>query len=226
MYSRALGRSPRRSGRAVSARMLNLLSSVGPPPELEVRDDQPDPRYVRSLYENTRQWYTTAETKAQLLLTVNGAFITIVFSTLFSTGNEVRSGIVHFGTDTRIFLGISAAALASAIACAGLCLWSLHGKGNQELTALGINPSDPDTYKPAGLWYFGHIARLEPDIAVRVICGADKGFETEALAHNAVDLARKVFRKHRWVNAGWALTALALITFAAAGISFFLQIQY
>jgi hypothetical protein len=41
-----------------------------------------------------------------------------------------------------------------------------------------------------------------------------------------VDLAHKVLRKHRWVNAGWALTALALIALAAAGTSFFVRAQF
>jgi len=209
VHSRAFRRSSRRRSDKISAGTKSSFPHDGPSAELYVREDQPDPEYVRRLYENTRQWYTTAERKAQLLLTVNGAFVTIVFSTLFSRNNEVRAGAGHFGMDTRIFLAVFAVALASAIACAGLCLWSLHGKGNRELALLGINPDNQDTYKPAGLWYFGHIARLNPDIAVKVICGADRGFETEALAHNAVDLARKVFRKHRWVNAGWALTALA-----------------
>lgn len=138
----------------------------------------------------------------------------------------MRSEAAHFGIYTQVLLVISTMAPASAIACAGLCLWSLHGKGNRELARLGINPGNPDTYKPAGLWYFGHIARLDQDIAVKMLCRADQEFETKALAHNAVDLARKVFCKHRWVNAGWALTALALITFAAAGISFFVQVQH
>jgi hypothetical protein len=34
-----------------------------------------------------------------------------------------------------------------------------------------------------------------------------------------------VLRKHRWVNAGWILTAAALIALAAAGTSFFIHAQ-
>jgi hypothetical protein len=156
--------------------------TMHPPAEPDVKEVPADPEYVRNLYANTRQWYTTAERKAQRLLTVNGAFVTIVFSALFSRSNGVRTGAVHFGADTRVLLGISAATLVSAIACAGLSLWSLHGKGSRELELLGVNPSDPDTYKPAGLWYFGHITQLQSDIAVRVLCEADRRFETEALA--------------------------------------------
>jgi hypothetical protein len=155
MHSRTFRRSPGRRGRAVSATTEDsLLSPDDPAAGPDVKEGQADPEYVRSLYANTRQWYTTAERKAQLLLTVNGAFVTIVFSTLFSRNNEVRAATANFGTDTRVFLGISAATLASAIACAGLSLWSLHGKGGREFAILGINPIDPDTYQPAGAMVF------------------------------------------------------------------------
>src|SRR3984885_7305370 len=139
MHSRTFRRSPRSQGSAVSAGMEDSLAPLDPAVELDVKEGQADPGYVRNLYANTRQWYTTAERKAQLLLTVNGSFITIVFGALFSRDNGVRTGAVHFGTDTRVLLGIFVATLASAIACAGLSLWSLHGKVSRELKLLGIN---------------------------------------------------------------------------------------
>jgi hypothetical protein len=46
------------------------------------------------------------------------------------------------------------------------------------------------------------------------------------LHHNVIDLSVKVLRKHRLVNAGWALTALALIALVAAGTSFFVRAQF
>lgn len=49
----------------------------------------------------------------------------------------------------------------------------------------------------------------------------DRQFEIDALSYNIVDLARKVFRKHRLVNAGWAFTALALVALVIAGVSIF-----
>ena len=49
----------------------------------------------------------------------------------------------------------------------------------------------------------------------------DRRFEIEKLSYHVVDLAHKVLRKHRYVNAGWAFTALALIALVAAGARFF-----
>jgi hypothetical protein len=182
--------------------------------------------YVRRVYGSTREWYMVAETKAQLLLAVNGAFVTIIFGVLFSKNGDIRSGAGHFGLETWIFLSVSVLALVSAIACAALCLWSLHGNAAKELAHLGVDPGDPSSYRAEVLWYFGHLAHLQPDAAIEMLRRADRGFEMRALSYNAVDLASKVLRKHRWVNSGWALTALSLIALAAAGASFFVRAQF
>src|SRR5450755_2615968 len=39
--------------------------------------------YLRRVYDSTRGWYTASETKAQLLLAVNGTFVTVLFGILF-----------------------------------------------------------------------------------------------------------------------------------------------
>jgi hypothetical protein len=46
------------------------------------------------------------------------------------------------------------------------------------------------------------------------------------LCYHIVDLAHRVLRKHRWVNAGWLLTAAASVFLAAAGTSFFIHYHF
>jgi hypothetical protein len=181
--------------------------------------------YLRRMYAGTRGWYTAAETKAQLLLAINGAFVTLLFGTLFSRPSDVQAVTVHFGVDTWAFIGMSVTALVGAIVCAALSLWSLHGRAVKDLARLGVNPGDPDSYRAEALWYFGHVARLQPDAVTERLLKADWSFEAQALSYHAIDLARRVLRKHRWVNAGWILTAAALIALAAASTSFFIRAQ-
>lgn len=179
--------------------------------------------YNRRVYASTREWYNVAEAKAQLLLTVNGVFVTILSSLLFSRIGNIHAGISNFGPVTWFFLGVSVAALVCALTCAAGCLWSWHSQSGKEFAQLGVNPGDPASYRPEVLWYFGHLARLQPDGAVERLRKADRTFEAETLSYNVVDLAAKVLRKHRLVNAGWALTALALISLVAAGMSFLID---
>jgi hypothetical protein len=98
-----------------------------------------------------------------------------------------------------------------------MCMWSLHGNAEREFARLGVDPGDPSSYRPEVLWYFGHLACLKVDAAVEMLRGADRRFEIQTLSYNVVDLASKVLRKHRWVNSGWALTALSLMGVALLG---------
>ncbi len=182
--------------------------------------------YLRRVYASTRDWYTAAETKAQLLLAVNGAFVTVLFGVLFGRSSDVHASTGKFGIDTWIFTAISVAALVSAIVCAALSLWSLHGKADDEFARLGVKPADPDSYRAEVLWYFGHIARLQPEAVTKRLLKVDRNSEIEILSYHVIDLAHRVLRKHRCVNLGWAFTALALIALAAAGTSFFVRAQF
>lgn len=181
--------------------------------------------YLRRMYASTRDWYTAAETKAQLLLAINGAFITVLFGVLFGRTGDVRASTDRFGFDTWVFAGASVIALISAIICAALCLWSLHDKSSAEFTVLGVDPGAPTSYRAEVLWYFGHVARLQPVAVAEKLLEADRSFEVQALIYHVIDLAYRVLRKHKWVNRGWALTAFALIMLATAGISFFIHAQ-
>jgi hypothetical protein len=165
------------------------------------------------------------ETKAQLLLTVNGAFVTILFGVLFGRAGDVRAGVAHFGPETWAFLGVAVAALVSALVCAAGSLWSFHGRVKEEFARLDVDPGNPDTYRAEVLWYFGHLALLRPKEVAEKLRGAGPDYEATALSYNVVDLAARVLRKHRLVNLGWALTALQLIALIAAGTSFFIRAQ-
>jgi hypothetical protein len=70
--------------------------------------------YTRRLYASTREWYTISETKAQLLLTVNGAFVTIFFGILFGKVGNLHAWAARFGPEAWVFLGVAVVALASA----------------------------------------------------------------------------------------------------------------
>jgi hypothetical protein len=50
--------------------------------------------------------------------------------------------------------------------------------------------------------------------------------EFETLTYNVVGLSHVVLRKHRLVNAGWVLTAAAVIAMIAASVSIFFHSQF
>lgn len=88
-------------------------------------------------------------------------------------------------------------------------MWSRHGNASSdELGLLGVQADDPDSYVPEVLWYFGHIARLDPSHVKDNLLSSDAQFEAIAISDSLIKLSHRVLRKH-CVNAGWISTAFA-----------------
>ncbi|MGW3108278.1 hypothetical protein [Streptomyces sp. NPDC001100] len=171
-------------------------------------------------------WYKVAETKAQIILTVNGLLVTIFFGITAQslTADNLRTKIS--GAEAWFFLFVSTCAVLGSVTCAVACLWSRHGANSQAtFVQLGVDPEDPHTYKPEVLWYFGDIANLPISPAMDLISQADIEFEIKALSYNVVHLSRVVLRKHRYLNAGWVLTAVAISSLILGGMSVFIRAQ-
>lgn len=185
-----------------------------------------DAEYVRRVYERAMDWYKVAESKAQLILTVNGLLVTLTFGAAAGHISDGRELAKVAGLETWCFFAIVVGALLGAVACAAACMWSRHGTNYKGTFALlGVNPADPTSYRPEVLWYFGDLAHLEMGSAADLISRADRKFEITALSYNVVHLARIVLRKHRFVNAGWALTALGIASLILGAASIFVRAQ-
>ncbi|MET9405306.1 hypothetical protein ABZX90_05870 [Streptomyces sp. NPDC002935] len=196
-------------------------SSADPPSTPEI-----DREYVRRVYDRVIDWYKVAESKAQLILTVNGILVTVLFGITADNVTSKHELRKVSGVETWLFLSVSTGALLGAVTCAAACLWSRHGANYKGTFArLGVRPNDPSTYRPEVLWYFGDMAHLELEPAAALISQADAGFEVATLSYNVVHLAGIVLRKHRCINAGWALTALAIISLILGGASVFIRAQ-
>ncbi len=70
---------------ALHRRIQRSRQTAGAVPVAQARaeEEKATVEYLRHMYAMTRAWYTAAETKAQLLLAVNGLFVTILFGILF-----------------------------------------------------------------------------------------------------------------------------------------------
>ncbi|TMR22645.1 hypothetical protein ETD86_10970 [Nonomuraea turkmeniaca] len=186
----------------------------------------PSVEYARRMYDRVIDWYKVAESKAQLILTVNGVFATITFGLLFGSISELRKSGIVIGPETWIFLVVALAALCCSIGFATACLQSRHSYNiRTDFAQLGIVPDRQETYRPEGLWYFGHLARLRWEWVFERLRTADEEFEITTLAYNVHGLAKVVLRKHRLINAGWILTSIALIALIAAGATLVIRSQ-
>jgi hypothetical protein len=182
--------------------------------------------YARRLHEDVLQWYRSAETKSQIILTLDGVFLGFLAGPLLSGGSEVTGILDSFGSDTWIFLALMALSLAFSILSAVLCLISrTYSKAelNRFFAELMMDPDKPETYRPQGMWFFQHVAGLNKGAFEQRLLQAEPNLEISALASQIYVLGGNVVKKHRWANRGFFFTGSTLLLFLATAVSLVLH---
>jgi hypothetical protein len=194
----------------------------------EPLDDQVLREYLRDLRADLRYWYTSAEAKAQLVLTVNGVFVTFLTTAALGTRASVVQATAVFGPETWAFLALMAACLALAILSAVACVAS-RGVSRRELEgSLARHAVDPDearTYPPELTVFFGHLSRLKAAPLVERLQAGGQDFIAAALASEVIALAPNVVAKHRWVNRAFVMTGMTLGFFLSTGVSYLIRVH-
>ena len=142
-------------------------------------DDQALGEYLRDLATDLRYWYQSAETKAQLVLTVNGLFVTFLTASVLAGRAQVVQTTAVFGPETWIFLAAMSLCLALAILSAVVCLAS-RGTGRRRLRGLlsqyAVDPDKADTYAPELTVFFYFLSALKAAPFTERLRSADQDF--------------------------------------------------
>jgi hypothetical protein len=185
--------------------------------------------YTRRVYANVLGWYENADRKAQLILTANGGFLTVLAGFGLSKAGDLAGTVNVFGPETWLFLGLAAASVVVSFASAVLALWSrlLTRSEAEEIFKLhGVRPADSETYDPSVLWFFQLVQHLDETALERRLRAVSVQDEIDALADEIVALARNVTRKHGWVNVGFTATAVALSCLVAGAVSYVIRLSH
>lgn len=189
--------------------------------------DQSSVQYARRLYDRVLAWYESAERKAQLILTLDGLFLSFLTGSLLAKPTDLRPIIERFGIETWSFFSAMVAALVLSIASAVLCSISrLDSRASlqRHYSEFRVSLDDPSTYGPEVLWFFQHVAGLNPEALQARMRDVASPSEVDALAHNVVPLARNVVAKHRLANLGFLFAGLVLVLFLATGVSYAIRV--
>lgn len=185
------------------------------------------PEFARDVYASVLGWYESADRKAQLILTIDGVFLSFLTGTLLSSPEEVADIVGRFRFDTWAFLGVMTGSLIASLIAALLVLVSRLYTPQElqaELDRLGVDPDDGATFGPEVLWFFQVIAELNPAAVEQRLATADREFATRAMTAQVVRLAPRVRAKHRLVNLGFLLVVVTLVCFLAAGVSYVIRV--
>jgi hypothetical protein len=179
--------------------------------------------YLIRLFEKTLDWYKVADAKGQLLLALDGVFITAVTAMIFDEPEDLTRGLAAAGIAGSIILGLSAASIVGSVICAVGCLYSRLSDAKIEgfEQGLAIDTSKLPSYTPKIAGWFGYVATIArlsdggtagrtENSFIGYLCRIDSDGEREMLAEQVVALSQKVLTKHRWIDSGWILAGSAL----------------
>ena len=187
--------------------------------------------YTRRVFEHNLDWYKNADTKAEVILTLDGIFLAFVTSSVFLGRAQLLDIFEYFSPLSWFLLVLMSFCLTGSIIIAIACLWSripFFTKRSQEkyFADKGIDAENVETYLPETTNFFQKISWLNPDLYREVMLGADKQFEISALAIDIHALSKNVSLKHKWVDLGFLFTGFSLLFILAFGVSFLLSLRY
>lgn len=179
-------------------------------------------QYTRRLYANLLEWYRGAETKAQIILSLDGVFVAFLTGAFFSGPADLDPILALFSPATWLLLAAMCVSLPASIACAVAALHSRLGAG-RDAEGASARPG-PEPHAPPVPWFFEHVGRVDPGRLAARLREVDAEAEIATLAQQIHVLSGNVSRKHRWVNRGFLLAGLSLALFLAAGVSYVLAL--
>ena len=193
-------------------------TSVQPTPGLALE-------HARQLFDNCNDWYRSADAKAQVLLSLDGAFLAFLTSSVFGRPGDAALVVRRFGIDTWIFVSVMCFGMTVSIFSAIRCLWS-RAYSKQELKErIARASSDKDGYSPEVMWFFQFVHQLDPDTFTKQLLKVDERYAIKVLASQIVELSRTVLAKHSWIHVGFTSAAISLIAFVAAIVSYVVRLR-
>jgi hypothetical protein len=183
------------------------------PPRAATGDD-----YVTALYHDRLQWYGDVQTRAQVLLTIDGIFTGFLTGTLLGKANDVRAVVDHFGPETWAFLLLMGIALGLSLI---LTVAALNPrKSRRQIDRMVRAESAMRPYPANVMWWFMFVSRLDRERFIEEATHASPELMRRALGYEVYDLSKHLEFKFRAVRAAFRSTSVALIAFLATGGSY------
>jgi hypothetical protein len=180
--------------------------------------------YAQNVFANIIDWYKSADFKAQIILTLDGALIAFLTSSLFKSPSELSQLTQHLAGRTWFLLMAMCLCLFGSIVSALMCLWSRIFLGGTRDSVLNLEKKKikegVKPYSPSVMLFFRTISWLDHDGFQEQLVSTDAAFHIRALASQSYLLSRRVYVKHMLVNAGFVLSGASFLLFLASGMSY------
>jgi hypothetical protein len=177
--------------------------------------------YARKLYGNIGEWYKDVHTRAQLVLSLDGAFVTLLAGSILGNRDEIKSATDVFGWETWVLLALMALAFATSL------FYAIQTLTPRSLFRRRIDAAYTDIRgdlttppPPEVMWWPQFIWRVGWDwfhTRVETMTGAD---ERDALSSQIFALSDHLNDKYRFLHRAYIGAGLAVVLLLAASASF------
>jgi hypothetical protein len=185
--------------------------------------------YAHLVFTNVVDWYKNADFKAQIILTLDGALIAFLTTSIFKKPSELLEITSKLTPGTWFLLLFMCFSLAGSIASALMCLWSRVNFGIRRDKVLGVEKKrvaeGRKPYSPNVMLFFKTISWLDHDSFQDQIITIDTPFQIRALASQSFLLSKRVYRKHVLANAGFVLVGISFLLFLASGVNYMVNLK-
>jgi len=185
-------------------------------------NDEPSPSldYSRFLYEDVKEWYKNADMKAQILLTLMGAFVTFLTSSIFVKADDLAAITKCI---TPLIWGILAAMLVTitlAVIAGMACLWSripLHRYAWTEPGDAGASNAEQSPVSGRQVGFFATLITLNKRRFKSHLQQIRPEDEIDIRLEQTYYFSRNVYMKHLLIDIGFVLAVVSLLLFLLAG---------
>jgi hypothetical protein len=158
--------------------------------------------------------------RAQLILSLNGVILGLLAAGLTSDVEDLRKALNVFKWWMWVLLSAGGVTLIASIGCCAWAMIATHWRRPKALREK-LTPLDPEH-----MWFFRDIAKHDSDPTGFINCGVklDERAEVRARLRQVLNMARNVRSRARWVNAGFASLAIALVFLAFTVASYLARV--
>jgi len=185
--------------------------------------------YTRFLFDLIIDQQKSADNKAQVLLTLNGALLAFLTGILAMNQKDIKDFVSTFNNFTWTALALMALCLSLSIVFTLSCLWAridMRDRSSEQFAIeRKINLKDAGTYGPEMLLFFQSISHLDPEQFQSRMLSIDKRCEVIAVGSQLVPLSKICCSKYRSINIAFALTGLSLLFLLATGIGYLASME-
>lgn len=177
--------------------------------------------FAQRLYGNLGEWYKDVHGRAQLVLSLDGAFVTLLAGSIIGNRDEIESATDVFAWETWVLLGLMALSFAISLFYAIRTLTPRNlFKRRIDSAYLDLRGDETEPPPPEVMWWSQFIWRVGWDwfrTRVKTMTDAE---ERDALSSQIFALSEHLNDKYRFLHRAYIGAGLAVVFLLAASASF------